>query len=854
MSNQYYEENQQISSGYIAGQYNNQGSSLKNRGYNSETKQSFQQDPLPIYQQEIRMPKEDTPIHSFWSQSDGEFMQDKQKIETHSEIELNNKELNIKLKCDEEILPTPINTAAITKHKARKQKYSKGKLSQAGLKNTPRNRKHDSEDEDEDYNMEGTKTKSGRKIHRPTQFNPAAKTPSKRRGPGRRSAQDSHFCIVCQRGHSPSSNRIVFCDGCNFPYHQLCHIPVIDDLVINLSDSEWLCFTCNKKRAKRTLLTGATGASLTEEEKKTYLASLPLSHLVELLFFCEKMCPNIPFYAPNTREILMEIRRAKEEAIMNENSVTEQLNGETFEPESILDDDSDLSDAADSNADADNLKDLPSYENMIIEALTAIHESRGVPPRIIYEWMESNYPTLNPRFRASASQALQKAVKKGKLQKDGSNYFLNTDYNGKFGTLPHIHQGLKLPPELRDSQNFPMDDNSEVFSHTVNPLPQQLIDNSQKQDITKILKESSNLMNKLENDIINISHTDTTNQSLQTTFPILNPKSNFSMSNLTEVFFEYSNKHSNNIPEIKTEKSIHKKNTEDPYIKEAYQIFKHINELKRFLINIRHAYLNIESRESTSFQSSAKHTSILSYKGFKTLSDRQREEIDAKSRIIIKQSRERILKLENFEKTDRKGVHKKTGLLSLFLQNSTESIKDELISKHRSGITWFLNKKLKDVSLIQEEQQRIKLLQQIEKNKRIINSANILSIQENQQAAENTIVFDLDTNLSKEQIQILETENNEMIEYFESTLDQVRSIQRSLSEISKIQTELASHIEEQSYITNKLHEEVLSTSELIKNGSTQLIQAKGKNKTSTRLITWFLLISSSILLLLDWYN
>ncbi|KTW29599.1 uncharacterized protein T551_02215 [Pneumocystis jirovecii RU7] len=549
MSNQYYKENQQISSEYITEQYKNQESNVKNTKYNSEAKQPFKQDPLSMYQQEKKMQKEDIQIQTFWSQTDNEFIQNQQKTETHPEIELNTKELNIELKCDEEIAPTPINVSGVTKHKARRQKYSKNKLSQ-GLKNTPRNRKHDTEDEDEDYNMEGTKTKSGRKIHRPTQFNPATKTPSKRRGPGRRSAQDSHFCIICQRGHSPCSNRIVFCDGCNFPYHQLCHVPIIDDLVISLSDSEWLCYSCNKKRTKRTLLTGATGANLTEEEKKTYLASLPLSHLVELLFFCEKMCPNIPFYAPNTHEILMEIRRAKEEAIMNENSITEQLNGENFDPESVLDEDSELSDAVDSNADADNLKDLPSYENMIVEALTAIHDSRGVPPRIIYEWMESNYPTLNPRFRASASQALQKAVKKGKLQKDGSNYFLNTDYNGKFtynsklsqqlhesigrnspintassisfsenqlqlGTLPH-HQGLKLPAELQNPQNFTIDDNNEVFSHTVNQSPQQSDDNSQKQDMSSILKESSNLENKLEEDTVNTPQENATNQASQT--------------------------------------------------------------------------------------------------------------------------------------------------------------------------------------------------------------------------------------------------------------------------------------------------------------------------------------------------
>ncbi|KTW26167.1 hypothetical protein T552_03058 [Pneumocystis carinii B80] len=325
------------------------------------------------------------------------------------------------------------------------------------------------------------------------------------------------------------------------------------------------------------------------------------------------------------------------------------------------------------------------------------------------------------------------------------------------------------------------------------------------------------------------------------------------MPDLTKIFFEYSNKYNINISEIKEKTNIQKKCSEDPYIKEAYQIFKHINELKKFLNNIRHAYLNIESRESIDLQSFNKqHASILSCRSFKTLSDKQREEIDVKLGTIIKKSRERILKLEDFEK-NRKAMLKKTGFFTLFFQDSAKKI-EQLISEHRSSITWFLNKKLKDISRIHEEQQHIKLLRQIEKNKRIVDSANIISIESNKQTTKDSMIFNLNTNLSKEQVQILETENNEILEYFESTLDQVRSVQKSLSEISKIQTELASHIGEQSFITNRLCEEALSASQLIKNGSTQLIKTKKRNRTSAKLITWFLLISSSILLLLDWYN
>lgn len=88
-----------------------------------------------------------------------------------------------------------------------------------------------------------TKTKSGRKVHRPAQFDPATKTPTRRRGPYRRLAEAT-VCRVCQRGHSPARNMIVFCDGCNKAYHQYCHNPPIEDEVVKVEEKEWQCSDC----------------------------------------------------------------------------------------------------------------------------------------------------------------------------------------------------------------------------------------------------------------------------------------------------------------------------------------------------------------------------------------------------------------------------------------------------------------------------------------------------------------------------------------------------------------------------------------------------------------------------------
>ncbi|KAI0252334.1 hypothetical protein BJV78DRAFT_1201820 [Lactifluus subvellereus] len=74
--------------------------------------------------------------------------------------------------------------------------------------------------------------------------------------------------------------------------------------------------------------------------------------------------------------------------------------------------------------------DLPSYEDMLVEALTELNEPDGSAPKSLFTWMASRYP-LHTNFRPSASQALQKAFKRGRLEK-GSNgkYRLNASWDG----------------------------------------------------------------------------------------------------------------------------------------------------------------------------------------------------------------------------------------------------------------------------------------------------------------------------------------------------------------------------------------------------------------------------------------
>ncbi|KAI1817993.1 CoA-transferase family III domain-containing protein [Poronia punctata] len=146
-------------------------------------------------------------------------------------------------------------------------------------------------------------TKSGRHVQKPTQFNPADATGSqKRKHYGKRTAEQA-LCKVCTRGLSPNTNQIVFCDGCNYCWHQLCHDPYIDDDFVSDETRSWFCSGCLSKREKalakkKTLVEhkGVSWASKTAAQKRTYLTTLPQSQLINIIMYSTELHPDLPIF------------------------------------------------------------------------------------------------------------------------------------------------------------------------------------------------------------------------------------------------------------------------------------------------------------------------------------------------------------------------------------------------------------------------------------------------------------------------------------------------------------------------------------------------------------------------------
>ncbi|KAL2003370.1 hypothetical protein VTN02DRAFT_4106 [Thermoascus thermophilus] len=208
-----------------------------------------------------------------------------------------------------------------------------------------------SSDESSDVTPVATQTKSGRQIHRPSLFVPDAapaatpkpKTNSpdrsegaavgttsarKRRRVYRKGKETNVNCVHCQRGHSPSSNAIVFCDECNRAWHQFCHDPPIEKEVIAIKEMEWFCGECRqvapaagevpsdtvRNEQVRSIVEPVQvppvlpeaqvgGEKFTADEKRAYLSGLSHAALVNLLVFISDRNPTLPMFPSNLRDL-----------------------------------------------------------------------------------------------------------------------------------------------------------------------------------------------------------------------------------------------------------------------------------------------------------------------------------------------------------------------------------------------------------------------------------------------------------------------------------------------------------------------------------------------------------------------
>jgi len=110
-----------------------------------------------------------------------------------------------------------------------------------------------------------------------------------------------------------------------------------------------------------------------------------------------------------------------------------------------------------------------------------------------------------------------------------------------------------------------------------------------------------------------------------------------------------------------------------------------------------------------------------------------------------------------------------------------------------------------------------------------------------------------DNELSQELRMELEEENKELLEELESDMNQVRQATQSINEISQLQATLSQQLQIQQNIIETLHEDSWKSVDTMKQANQKLLSAQ-KHFSDRRVWTLiFLIISSFILLFIDWF-
>ncbi len=220
----------------------------------------------------------------------------------------------------------------------------------------------------------------------------------------------------------------------------------------------------------------------------------------------------------------------------------------------------------------------------------------------------------------------------------------------------------------------------------------------------------------------------------------------------------------------------------DAFVREAYRLYEQMREVESYLARIRKAYLSHATDKSPRMAGSPfGSTGNLQQGEIQHLTDKERDEIDYEVKKSIREAAKRIKEMEEMEQTRRARASAGSGgILGRFLRDPDEEARSDLLASHRSSMTWFLSKRLHAISKRHSDQQIARFSREEERRKAAHPSAATTGPRYAYDQDAPSDGVPLETLLSPEQLQLFESENEQMVKEFESTLDQVRYSGRSL--------------------------------------------------------------------------
>ncbi|KAI5463449.1 hypothetical protein BGZ63DRAFT_352686 [Mariannaea sp. PMI_226] len=303
-------------------------------------------------------------------------------------------------------------------------------------------------------------------------------------------------------------------------------------------------------------------------------------------------------------------------------------------------------------------------------------------------------------------------------------------------------------------------------------------------------------------------------------------------------------------------------NAIDGFLKEAHRINSHITTLHRELQDVRQAYLSTAQPRKSHSRSTHGQSRVLS--------EREREEIDANAKQMIRELNSSIRALEEAEQLReetesaiiRKQFGRGFGALGSWASGGVVSSKTEeqitaegkaqVKGFYRQGILIFLRHWLEACCRTQQHMIETRLARELSKNQSSLAKAeaSILadltdfnpsgpstSHESSKHSPVSNEAHNIGDGLTEDQIQMFEEGNQDMIKHFEGDIVKVRTAQKSLLEISELQSLLVNNLATQSAHIEQLVTDSLSTAENVGGGNKEL--KKASQRPSTARYTFF---------------
>ncbi|CCH58713.1 hypothetical protein TBLA_0A09260 [Henningerozyma blattae CBS 6284] len=289
----------------------------------------------------------------------------------------------------------------------------------------------------------------------------------------------------------------------------------------------------------------------------------------------------------------------------------------------------------------------------------------------------------------------------------------------------------------------------------------------------------------------------------------------------------------------------------DSFMFECKELFKTIIDLRKILISIEPRYLDDSD-----------------------LTEEEKDDMDTEIRLQFQQYMQKFRMLEKYE-TERqslidKQVEASKNKLSNILLSSSKGNKKKLNNdthnEFRLGVLQSLNLWIglvsSQFSSMQEE--RLAFQKKFEATDFSVNSSSPVDLHpevsislskplnEDDPHEEIKHFEETISRLTQEQVQLLETEHEELINHKNDQLKKVENINKTITDIVSIQHELATHLQTQSQNINKILDNQDDVEINIREGNKQLAKARKSASRTAKMTTYIAIILGILILFLDY--